>query len=236
MTAAGSGSSPVSSQAGSSWPSAPAAGTPSPWSVRARTAVARASCSSARPSRSDQWSASPSPCRSGDGPGGGHDCARRRPLVLAYHARPARPTSSWWRYGFGGAASPPDRAPVSRGWEAAIQASSADVLWAMCPTGMMAQAFRSTDGGAQWSTLRRGELENSALLAPASDTTAVIQPSAQGQLLRTSDGGATWQSVYPSGSGDFWWWWTGFTDSNTGSALVREQRPGRLALPQRPLP
>ena len=115
--------------------------------------------------------------------------------------------------------------PCSSGLGGTLEASSSQVLWAVCPTGMMAQAFRSTDGGAEWSTLPVGELDNSALLAPASDTSAVIEPSAQGQFLRTGDGGATWQTVYPSSSGDFWWSWAGFTDSSTGSALRTESNP-----------
>jgi photosystem II stability/assembly factor-like uncharacterized protein len=115
--------------------------------------------------------------------------------------------------------------PCFSGLGGTIEASSSEVLWAVCPTGMEAQAFRSTDGGAHWSTLNVGSLENSALLAPASDTAAVIEPSAQGQFLRTADGGATWQSVYPSGSGEFWWSWAGFTDSDTGSALRTESNP-----------
>lgn len=115
--------------------------------------------------------------------------------------------------------------PCFSGLGGTIQATSADVLWAVCPTGMEAQAFRSTDGGAQWTTLNVSELDNSALLAPASDSAAVLEPSAQGQFLRTTNGGATWESVYPSGSGDFWWSWAGFTDSNTGSALRTESNP-----------
>jgi photosystem II stability/assembly factor-like uncharacterized protein len=115
--------------------------------------------------------------------------------------------------------------PCFSGLGGTIEATSSDVLWAVCPTGMEAQAFRSTDGGAEWGTLNVGSLENSALLAPASDTAAVIEPSAQGQFLRTSDGGSTWQSVYPSGSGNFWWSWAGFTDSSTGSALRTESNP-----------
>jgi photosystem II stability/assembly factor-like uncharacterized protein len=130
-----------------------------------------------------------------------------------------------------------DKSPCFSGLGGNIQASSSQVLWAVCPTGMMAQAFRSTDGGAQWSTLPVGELENSALMAPASDTTAVIEPSAQGQLLRTSDGGATWQSVFPSGGGQFWWSWAGFTDSDTGSALrSQSSAPSGWPYPNGPFP
>jgi hypothetical protein len=127
--------------------------------------------------------------------------------------------------------------PCFSGLGGTVEATSSQVLWAVCPTGMMAQAFRSTDGGAQWTTLQVGELENSALLAPASDTAAVIEPSAQGQLLRTANGGATWQSVYPSGGGNFWWSWAGFTDSNTGSALRSESSaPAGWPYPNGPFP
>ncbi len=115
--------------------------------------------------------------------------------------------------------------PCFSGLGGTIEATSSQVLWAVCPTGMMAQAFRSTDSGAHWATLSVGELENSALLAPASDSSAVIEPTDQGQLLRTSNGGTSWQSVYPAGSGAFSWTWAGFTDSSTGSALRLESSP-----------
>lgn len=115
------------------------------------------------------------------------------------------------------------KSPCFSGLGGTIEASSSSVLWAVCPTGMMSEAFRSTDGGAQWSALSSvGEMDNSAQLAPASDTTAVLEQSSQGPVLRTDDGGATWQTIYPSGSGSLWWSWIGFTDSNTGSALRTE--------------
>jgi len=127
--------------------------------------------------------------------------------------------------------------PCFSGLGGTVQATSANVLWAVCPTGMEAQAFRSTDGGAQWSTLAVGELDNSALLAPVSDTAAVIEPSAQGEFLRTSNGGSTWQTVYPSGDGTFWWSWAGFTDSSTGSALRTENNtPAGWPFPNGPSP
>lgn len=127
--------------------------------------------------------------------------------------------------------------PCYAGLGGTIEATSADVLWAVCPTGMEAQAFRSTDGGAQWSTLAVGELDNSALIAPASDTAAVIEPSAQGQFLRTSNGGATWQTVYSAGNGSYWWSWAGFTDSDTGSALRTDSNaPADWPFPNGPSP
>jgi hypothetical protein len=100
-----------------------------------------------------------------------------------------------------------------------LAATSSTVLWAVCPTGMMAEALRSTDGGASWQAIALGQqLTKSALLAPANDTTAVLEPSGQGQLLRTTDGGATWKAVAaPAGNTSFTW--LGFTDAATLSGL-----------------
>lgn len=101
---------------------------------------------------------------------------------------------------------------------------------------MMAEAFRSTDGGSQWQQLGTGQLENSALLAPASDTTAVIQPASQGQLLRTDDGGSTWQSSVSAGASGSWWAWIGFTDAGTGSGLEQSDAPAGWPWPNGPYP
>jgi hypothetical protein len=133
------------------------------------------------------------------------------------------------------------QSPCSSGLGGTIQATSAEVLWAVCPSGMMSEAFRSTDGGAQWVGLTSaGELVNSAVLAPASDTTAVIEPSSQGPLLRTTDGGASWANVPPTvspGSSGAWWSWIGFTDSLTGSALlVAGSTPADWPWPDGPSP
>jgi hypothetical protein len=128
------------------------------------------------------------------------------------------------------------QSPCSSGLGGSIQASSAAVLWAMCPSGMMAEAFRSTDGGSQWKQLPAGELENSALLAPANDTTAVIQPASQGQLLRTDDGGATWLAVSSAGASGSWWSWIGFTDAGTGSGLDQSDAPANWPWPDGPYP
>ncbi len=126
--------------------------------------------------------------------------------------------------------------PCFSGLGGSIEASSADVLWAMCPTGMMAEAFRSTDGGAHWAPLSAGELENSALLAPASDTTAVIQPAQQGELLRTDDGGAKWHAIAPAGASGSWWSWIGFTDQGTGTGLQQSDAPATWPWPHGPYP
>jgi photosystem II stability/assembly factor-like uncharacterized protein len=108
--------------------------------------------------------------------------------------------------------------PCVNGLGGDLQATSTNVLWAICPTGMLAGAFRSTDGGVTWTTLqvRRG-LSNGAQIAPADDATAVILTGDQTQLLRTVDGGATFTQVFPPRAG--WWDFIGFTDAQTGNGI-----------------
>jgi photosystem II stability/assembly factor-like uncharacterized protein len=96
-----------------------------------------------------------------------------------------------------------------------LEPSSTTVLWAICPTGMLSGAWRSTDTGQTFTQLKTQELVNSALVAPASDTTAVIA-NLDHKLLRTTDGGGTWSTVAESPQNTFF---VGFTDAETGSAL-----------------
>lgn len=105
-----------------------------------------------------------------------------------------------------------------------LQATSSAVLWAVCPTGMMAEAFRSSDGGASWSQLdNKLQLPNSALLAPVSATTAFLSDGDQSPLLETTDGGSSWHNAPgTTPTGTWGWQWAGFTDSQTGSALQSE--------------
>lgn len=118
------------------------------------------------------------------------------------------------------------QSPCSPGLGGTLQASSADVVWAVCPTGMMGQAFRTADGGAHWATLPTGELPNSAQLAPASDSAAVLVTSEGGPLKETTDGGGTWSDIPGTVTTDgYSWYWLGFTDSQTGAAL---QETGNL--------
>ncbi len=130
------------------------------------------------------------------------------------------------------------QSPCSPGLGGTIQATSDDVVWAVCPSGMMAEAFRSSDGGASWEQLSSaGQLVNSSVLGAASDTTALIAPSSQAPLMRTTDGGATWPNVNPSGTGSAWWSWIGFTDAGTGSALLVETNmPAGWPWPHGPSP
>ncbi|TAN31020.1 hypothetical protein EPN29_14200 [bacterium] len=101
-----------------------------------------------------------------------------------------------------------------------IEASSSTVLWAVCATGMQAGAFRSADGGKSWTSINAEPLNNSAQLAPADDSTAILDPGVTGALLRTADGGKTFSHVQVGGPGESWVAWIGFTTPSVGSALV----------------
>jgi hypothetical protein len=100
-----------------------------------------------------------------------------------------------------------------------LEPTSSRVVWAICPTGLMAGAWRSVDGGATFTPLKTRALVNSAALAPASDSTAVLSANGAGApLLRTANGGATWRPVVtPKGGGDVFW--LGFTDARVGVAI-----------------
>jgi photosystem II stability/assembly factor-like uncharacterized protein len=97
----------------------------------------------------------------------------------------------------------------------------ASVVWAVCPTGMLGAAFRSIDGGASFTQLKTEALANSARLAAASGTTAVLFGNGAGsRLMRTTDGGASWKPARtPRIPSDVWS--LAFTSSRVGFALVQ---------------
>jgi hypothetical protein len=110
------------------------------------------------------------------------------------------------------------QSPCGNGLGGQLAATSSSVLWAVCPTGMLAGALRSTDGGATWASLTVGRvLSNGAQITPANDTSAVVAIGDQTELLRTTDGGTTFKRVYPVRAG--FWDFIGFTDGETGAGL-----------------
>ena len=112
--------------------------------------------------------------------------------------------------------------------------ASARVVWAVCPTGMLAGALRSTDGGVSFRQLRTRPLVNAAQLAAASGTTAVLFGNGAGsRLMRTTDSGVSWTPAKtPRAPIDIWS--IGFTDSRVGFALV-QTRSDATANVERPV-
>jgi photosystem II stability/assembly factor-like uncharacterized protein len=111
--------------------------------------------------------------------------------------------------------------PCVPGLGGELAPTSARVVWAVCPTGMLAGAWRSTDGGVTFKHVNTPPLVNSAALASASGTTAVLaRNGARSRLLRTTDGGAHWTAARVPGLARFVPW-IGFTDADVGAALVQ---------------
>lgn len=128
------------------------------------------------------------------------------------------PSQTLFHSADGGSSFTKSKSPCTNGLGGDLEATSSSVVWAVCPTGMLAGAARSTDGGATWHAIDVGrELANSARIAPASDGTAVVATGNQSELLRTADGGATFVRVYPSHNG--FWDFLGFTDASTGTGI-----------------
>jgi hypothetical protein len=98
-----------------------------------------------------------------------------------------------------------------------LEPVSATDVWAVCPTGLMAGAWRSVDGGVTFSEVNAPSMPNSALIGAANSTTAVLAAGAQ--LSRTTNGGATWTPA-SAPSGRTFCAWIGFTDAEVGAAVV----------------
>jgi photosystem II stability/assembly factor-like uncharacterized protein len=108
--------------------------------------------------------------------------------------------------------------PCVAGLGGELSPTSASVVWAVCPTGMLAGAWRSTDGGFRFRRVPTPPLANSAVLAPASRNTAVLARGSR--LLRTTDGGGSWRATSTPGP-VVSVAWIGFTDARVGAALVQ---------------
>jgi photosystem II stability/assembly factor-like uncharacterized protein len=93
-------------------------------------------------------------------------------------------------------------------------AVDASTLWATCATGTEASAFRSVNGGQQFTQVAAPPIANSATIAGVSSSTAVIGAQA---LLRTTDGGQTFATVEGTQAQ---WTMVGFTTSVNGFAFA----------------
>ncbi len=85
-----------------------------------------------------------------------------------------------------------------------IAISNPAVIWAACPTGMLASPSLSIDGGRTWTPVRSStEFSNGLDLSPVSATTALAWPAGgQSGVALTTDGGKTFHTVLtgPTGS------------------------------------
>ncbi|MHB1986616.1 MAG: hypothetical protein ACYCSF_01315 [Acidimicrobiales bacterium] len=89
------------------------------------------------------------------------------------------------------------------------------VLWAACPTGMMAAADISSNDGSTWQVARgRQEFSNGLSFAPVSGATALAWPAPpSGGLALTIDGGRTYRTVFRGITGSTLLW-AGYSDSS----------------------
>jgi photosystem II stability/assembly factor-like uncharacterized protein len=102
-------------------------------------------------------------------------------------------------------------------------ADGTPTLWAACPTGMMAEAMLSTNGGVTWRVATAtGPFPNSLKLAAASSSVALASPAPEtlsGALVRTTNRGSTY-AVVLSGSSPSTVSWVGFSDPSRAYALL----------------
>jgi hypothetical protein len=103
------------------------------------------------------------------------------------------------------------------------------VVWAVCPSGMMAWLALSTNGGRSFPAirsfhdpggLRQPGLTNGGWIAAASARVAVLTRGAGGAFLRTVDAGRRWSAV-PRTAGIREVFWLGFTAHGVGAAVVQ---------------
>jgi len=107
--------------------------------------------------------------------------------------------------------------------------ANARVLWAVCPTGMMAELSLSRNGGRSFPSilsvhdpggLRRPSLTNGAEISPFTPRTAVLYGGGEGPLLRTTDEGRHWQRVHQPAR-IYQLDWLGATTRRFGLAVVQ---------------
>ncbi len=116
-----------------------------------------------------------------------------------------------------------DPCTAGLGGSVTVAADGSPTLWAACPTGTMAEAMLSTNGGVTWRVATAtGAFPNSLKLAAASSSVALASPAPEtlsGALVRTTNGGSTY-AVVLSGSSPSTVSWMGFSDPSRAYALL----------------
>jgi photosystem II stability/assembly factor-like uncharacterized protein len=99
--------------------------------------------------------------------------------------------------------------------------NSVKAIWAVCPTGMMAGLYVSTDRGATWQAQKNSvELANSVAVGAIDDQHAMVMTP--DGLLRVGADGSSQKTDAPVGdavNAEF----IGFTNESTGFAIIDEQ-------------
>jgi photosystem II stability/assembly factor-like uncharacterized protein len=104
-----------------------------------------------------------------------------------------------------------------------LESAGRGVVWAVCPTGMMAGLWRSSDDGASFSSFSAERrpllLPNAAEIAASTPRDAVLSRE-DGSLLRTTDAGRHWNPV-PNTADVTEVFWLHFTTARLGAAVVQ---------------
>ena len=171
------------------------------------------------PVGSNRWTASMPPFAV-DGSLFGFAALGSNVWLLGTRAGTGTGTNELSRSSNGGRTFVTGRGPCNPGLGAELAPASSRVVWALCSGGLLAVAWRSTDGGASFMQLKTPPLANSAALAAASPRVAVLDGNGAGsRLFRTTDGGRTWKPTQtPEVATDVGW--IGFSSTQVGAALV----------------
>lgn len=123
--------------------------------------------------------------------------------------------------------------PCSAGLGGRLTPAGHGVVWAVCPTGMLAGLWLSTDGGRSFRAVRslhdagglRRPLTNGAEIVATSSRDAVLYGGAGGPLWHTSDAGLHWSRLAQTASFEQIFWLT-FTTRRFGAAVVQSRGAG----------
>jgi hypothetical protein len=138
-----------------------------------------------------------------------------------------------------GAAFKKSHAPCIPGLAGMFVPAGSGVVWAVCPTGMMAGLSVSTNDGRTFPAFRSFHdpggvrvpaLTNGAAISPSSARAAVLYRGASGPLFRTADLGRSWTLVRRTARFEELFW-LHFASSRVGAALfTTRSHPNRASL------